>query len=1190
MLRPKRMPWVRDRMTAHRVPFLRHAVMALLLIAACLGGGTPSRASAVQLPLTVYDQSNGLTSLSVIRMIQDREGYLWVGTEKGLYRFDGVGFRQVDSANGFQTSEVIGFAEDAGDHLWVASRAGLQRRESDGTFHWVRPGGIQVMADRGQTLAADGRDGMLVVSGHRLLRLTQDAGGRWTGAPVFGAGAERHGDDPGDVAAVLQRNGTTWFGCGVALCRLRDGLLTRYGVDQGVPADKWVGILAARDGSIWVRGIRNVLRLAAGASDFTSHEIPGGHTEVAASSIDIIEDRAGRIVTRTDVGIARWDGARWELFDTGSGLPGVGISSLLADRDGMVWMGTYGRGVVYWSNADAVENWTSAQGLSNSLIWSIARGDARSVWVAGEAGAEVIVPEEGRAHRGPLKAAPPNQAHAVIVDAGGIIWYFLFDGRVLRYEPKTEKTTQVAVLPYLVRGAYLDRAGHFWAYTLGGLYEVDPVQGRVSPAAPSLMPSTMCSDLAEDAAGDLWVACSGGLFRHDAAGWARVRVQPEEASGGYENVAVTPDGRLWLSSLQPGLLVGRITDADQVTMAPVNDPLLADTRFYFLRADRRGRLWAGGGNGVDVFDGGDWTRLSTRDGLLWDETNHGAFFADDDGSIWIGSPIGLTHILDPGQLLAPRRILPLLISAHYGDRDVAGPGAALSFEEAAPLVLRFGVSGNGAGQPVRFRYRLSGADKDWVETAQREVRYASLPPGHYRFQLQAIDANRRNVSEPVTLDFKVDPPWWLTRWAFAAAALLALALVVLAWRWRTRVLIRHAQRLEHVVEERTAELRQSLQSRRMLLAHIGHDLRSPLGAILDAVRQWRAGRTGRDYPRAIERHVRQQMDLIDELLEFSRGDLTELTLEPVPGYLHGFLHDVADHAAPLVERHANRLECHFDPRLPSLAVADFRRLRQVLLNLLGNAAKFTHDGLVVFRVELRGGDGLRVHLAFSVEDTGIGLGADVAAALAQPFTRGGNAAQHEGSGLGLAIVTQLLDHMDSRLVAEPVASGGSRFGFEVALPLASEDDLEPELETGGDVGDIDGEGRAVLVVEPHPARRAVLCDLLDGYGFRSLAAADGKSALNALRDDMPDAVVTEQRLPDMDGWRWLLTLRHEHPGLPVLLYSALPPRRPADAAATEAFDDVLLKPATAAEFMARVTRLLDPATDETAAITHDDVR
>ena len=107
-------------------------------------------ASAVQLPLTFYDQGNGLTSLSVVRLFEDHEGFLWVGTEKGLYRFDGLGFNAIGHNRGFQTSEVVGLAEDAGDHLWVASRAGLQRRGDDGNFTWVAPGGKALFADRGQ--------------------------------------------------------------------------------------------------------------------------------------------------------------------------------------------------------------------------------------------------------------------------------------------------------------------------------------------------------------------------------------------------------------------------------------------------------------------------------------------------------------------------------------------------------------------------------------------------------------------------------------------------------------------------------------------------------------------------------------------------------------------------------------------------------------------------------------------------------------------------------------------------------------------------------------------------------------------------------------------------------------------------------------------------------------------------------
>jgi len=1139
------------------------AVVALLWLAS----GTAA-ASTVQLPLTIYDQGNGLTSLSVVRLHEGRDGFLWVGTEKGLYRFDGLGFEGVGPAKGFETSEVVAMAEDAGGHLWVASRAGLQRRNDGGTFEFVSPEGKRLLVDRGQSLAADGEGGMLAVSGHRLLRLAPAAKGGWSETQPL---ANLQALAPGDVAAVLQHSGTTWFGCGPALCRLRNGVLTRFGEDKGVPADKWLGLLASRDGSVWARGIGHVLRLPANANAFASHDMPDGHMKVAASSIDIVEDRAGRILTRTDVGLARWDGAHWQLFDTANGLPGVGVSSMVSDRDGMVWMGTYGRGVYYWSSADAVEDWTAAQGLSGNLVWSIARADAKSLWVASEAGAEVIVPDENAARRAPLALPPPAQAHAVIADGKGALWYFLFDGRVARYDTQSRETHVVTTLPYLTRGALMDHAGRLWAYTLGGLFEIDTQKGTATRAAADLIPPTMCSDAAEDTAGRLWVACSAGLFRLGKDGqWAHVKLQPEESAGGYENVAVTPDGRLWLSALQPGLWVAETSDADTLAVAPVADALLADTRFYFLRADRRGRLWAGGGSGVDVLDHGNWARLSTRDGLLWDETNHGAFLADDDGTVWIGAPVGLTHVLDPDQLLAPRNIQPVLTDARYSGKPV-GAAATLPFHEAAALVLHFGVANNNAGHPVRFRYRLPGVDGGWVETAQREVRYASLPPGQYLFEVQAVDVNRRVASAPVSLAFTVAPPWWQRPWAYVAAVALALLATWGAWRWRTRLLIAHARRLEAVVDVRTAELRDALQARRMLLAHVGHDLRAPLNTILSAVRRWRGGDAARDYPRIIERHVHQQMALIDELLEFSRGELTGLRLAPQPGYLHAFLHEVAERAELLAERHGNQLTTHFDERLPALVVADFRRLGQVLMNLLGNAAKFTHGGSVVLRASAEAASGGVVSIAFVVEDTGIGMDPKALEALRKPFARGDNAARHDGSGLGLAIVEQLLEHMGSRLEVEAVPTGGSRFAFAVALPLASADDVEADLPPGEDAGDVDGGDRVVLVVEPHAPTRAVLCDLLDGYGFHSVAAADGHAAALALQAGRPALVITELQFPGGDGWRLLHAVRELDRGLPVLLYSAT---SPAPSFVTNVnFNGVLLKPASAGDLMRQVVKL-----------------
>ena len=1154
----------------------------VLVACLCLSGlMLPTKMLAAQLPLTVYDQSSGLTSLSVIRIYQDREGFVWAGTEKGLYRFDGVAFDQIGAEQGFQISEVISFEEDAKGRLWVGSRAGLQLREN-GRFGWVRPDGKPWVADRGQTLAANEDGGMWLVSGNRLLLLTVDAQGHWHASSPFSSEQLRDFPGLGQVNAVFHRHGITWFGCGTELCSLRDGQLRRYGPDANVPADKWVGFLGARDGSLWVRGIHAVRVLPEGSDAFVARDLPANNTNVAASSIDIVQDREGRVLTRSSHGMARWNGQRWQLFGTDDGLPKVGVSSLIVDQDDTIWIGTYGRGLLHWNSRDAVENWTAAQGLSGSLIWSITRARGGSVWVADDQGGSVIAPSQDRAQPWPLNVAPPQQTRTVLAAADGSMWYFFFDGRVLRYDPASGDTRLMATLPFLVRGAFQDSHGRFWAYTLGGLYGVDAQSGRMERAAPGLIPTSMCSDLAEDSAGRLWLACSSGLFRYAAGRWSQVRVLPQEIPGGFESVQVTPDGRLWLSALQPGLLVGKVGDADSVNLTSVADPLLADSRVYFLRIDHRGRLWVGSNSGVDVLNGDSWTRLDMRDGLLWDETDHGAFYADDDGSVWIGTPIGLSHLLKPDALLAPRQIHPRLVSAQYGTRQLDGKGQRVDFEAGGALVLRFAVLGNSSGSPVRFRYRLSNIDRDWVEASTRELRYAALPPGSYRFELETIDVNQRRLSAPTSLSFTLSPPWWQSSLAYAAAALLALVVIVLAWRWRVRLLVKHAQRLEQAVAVRTGQLQNVMRARSMLLARISHDLRSPLAGIIDFVRQWSGGDARRDYPGLIESSVRQQLDLIDELLEFSRDELADLELVASPGYLHAFLQGLVEHAALLAEKHRNRFEYRYAENLPALVKLDFRRLRQVLMNLIGNAAKFTNDGYILFAVTATPVQQGIVQLHFMVEDSGIGIEPSDREHLSLPFARGSNAAPYNGYGLGLAIVTQILERMQSRLAIEAAPSGGSRFGFVLNVPLAEEDELEPDLFEGeGAAGEVDGAGHTILVVDDHAQSREMLCDLLNGFGFESLPAADGEQALALLREQPVSLIVTDQAMPGMDGWELLQRVRRDHPELPVLLYSSLPPQRPEGSAALK-FNDALLKPASGKQLLARISRLLGQASELSA--------
>ncbi|MET1078356.1 MAG: 7TM-DISM domain-containing protein [Pseudomonas sp.] len=381
----------------------------------------------------------------------------------------------------------------------------------------------------------------------------------------------------------------------------------------------------------------------------------------------------------------------------------------------------------------------------------------------------------------------------------------------------------------------------------------------------------------------------------------------------------------------------------------------------------------------------------------------------------------------------------------------------------------------------------------------------------------------------------------------------------------------HAK-LERLVALRTGQLNDSLRARTSLMARISHDLRSPLVSIIDYARLMRM-EAGGDYPQKIERHARQQLELIDELLEFSRSESEQMELILAPGYLYGFLREIEEEGAVLAVRQGNRFEVRLGEDLPSLVRADFRRLRQVLVNLLVNAAKFTRDGHITLEVEGGAGDSAQwVRLRFTLSDTGIGIAASEREHVLQPFSRGRNAGSHPGSGLGLSIVTQMLQRMDSRLELEVPEQGGSRFSFSLQLERATEQDLDNALVESHGLP-VDGEGRRILLVDDVEQNREWLGDLLAGYGFEVNGAEHGEQALEALQQAPYDLLISDQMMPVMDGWHLLRHVRQRWARLPVLLYSAAPAQRPPQFPEHLAFDAALLKPASSGELLTQVEAL-----------------
>ena len=384
------------------------------------------------------------------------------------------------------------------------------------------------------------------------------------------------------------------------------------------------------------------------------------------------------------------------------------------------------------------------------------------------------------------------------------------------------------------------------------------------------------------------------------------------------------------------------------------------------------------------------------------------------------------------------------------------------------------------------------------------------------------------------------------------------------------------ERLEHTVTVRTSQLRDALSAQNHLLARISHDLRTPMQGILDSARRIQGA--DQEHARHIEQHARLQLELIDELLEFSRSELQQMELLMAPGYLFGFLREIEEIGHFLAQRNHNHFTCLLADDLPLLVNADFRRLRQILVNLLANAGKFTRNGTIEFRVSrgIEGDDG-RVLLDFSVQDSGIGIPPAELARLTEPFQRASNAARHEGIGLGLYIVRQMLERMDSRLHIDRPAGGGSRFSFTLQLDLAVEQELDTVMQESH-LPSVSGEGKHILLVDDADLSRELIHELLSGYDYEVQTCADVDQALDWLAGESPDLVLCDQYMPLSSGWVLLDWIRQHRPDLPVILYSASPPRPP-DEYRHLAFDASILKPARTDRLLRLIGSTLNQASD-----------
>ncbi len=403
-----------------------------------------------------------------------------------------------------------------------------------------------------------------------------------------------------------------------------------------------------------------------------------------------------------------------------------------------------------------------------------------------------------------------------------------------------------------------------------------------------------------------------------------------------------------------------------------------------------------------------------------------------------------------------------------------------------------------------------------------------------------------------------------------------------------------ATEMEEKVKERTAELQEALvhaneasRAKTEFLARVTHDLRSPLTGVIGFAQLLpnTDPKTTR-YASNIRQGAQHMLTLVNDLIEYARGASSdELELRPI--YLHGVLDAVAQEAAVLAQARDNRFALELAPDLPSVVMADGKRLRQILINLLQNAAKFTHDGLITLRVSPSSDSSwtnTTCRLVFEVVDTGCGIAPNDIARVFSAFFRSDQAASTEhgkqGLGLGLAITDTWVKRMDGGITVTSTLGEGSTFQVTIPMRRASEQDIAPPqmLATSTDLPDLDGEGRRVWLVEDNREIRALLAEELKRTGFDAVHLASAEQVHHRMAQidvQPPSLVLTDYHMPGGNGDVVLDAIRRRWPGVPVVLLSATPlSAGPHAGHGTQQFDACLMKPIDLSALRSVIRRVL----------------